>query len=1022
MRKSDSEFQLNRKKYSQINNITGWVVLLIASFTYLSTIEPTTSFWDAGEFIATAHKLEVGHPPGAPLFMIVAKVFSLFSGGDLTIVAKMINSLSAMASAFTILFLFWTITYFAAKIVRKPIEEYKLNDLIGVMGSGIVGALAYTFSDSFWFSAVEGEVYALSSLFTAVVFWAILKWERIADEKYSNRWLIFIAYMMGLSIGVHLLNLLAIPAIVFVYYFKKYEPSKRGIIGASIVSVILLGAIMYGIIPGIIKVASWFELLFVNSFGLPFKTGVLFYMLILAGGIVWGLMYTVKKQKVVLNTLILFFTVIVIGYSSFTMIVVRSLAEPPMNENQPDNVFALLSYLNREQYGDRPLVHGQYFNAKIIDQEKQYTYMPIGDKYERIPKVNPKYIYDSEFTTIFPRIYSHQANHKSGYINWANIKDDKKKPNFAQNLAFMFKYQLGHMYLRYFMWNFSGRQNDIQGHGGYLKGNWLSGIPFVDNLRLGPQDKLPQSISTHKARNKYYMLPLILGLLGMIFMYQKRPKQFLIVLLLFVLTGIAIVIYLNQTPYQPRERDYAYAGSFYAFAIWIGIGVLAISDFAKKYLPGVTSGVLATVLSLVLVPSIMAKENWDDHDRSGRYTARDLASNYLNSCAPNAILFTYGDNDTFPLWYAQEVEGIRTDVRVVNLSLLGTDWYIYQMTKRAYESEPVPFSFSKDKYRQGTRDLLPVVDRIQRYVPLKDVMDFVGSDDAKTKVQASDGSEMNYLPAKLLQIPVDSAKVMNSGLVSMRDTARLLKSIDFNLTKKYVTKSDMMVLDLLANFNWDRPVYFASSVGTDNYMDLQEYFRLEGFAYRLIPYKTKNENGDIGDINTDILFDNLMNKFKWGRMNEPDVLIDHYNTRVISIMKIRDVFARLARALIAENKKEKAIEVLDRIIELTPHNQLPYDYFTIPIAELYYKLNETEKANKIINKLAGIYEEDLNYYLSLPKPYSGAVGYETRVAMSVMQELVSLTETHKQDEIFERISTNFDVLFQKYISSEQSKQ
>ncbi|OQX99372.1 MAG: membrane protein [Bacteroidetes bacterium 4572_117] len=1022
MGKTESGFNLNRKKYSQINNITGWVILLIASFTYLSTIEPTTSFWDCGEFIATAHKLEVGHPPGAPLFMIAAKVFSLFSGGDVTLVAKMINSLSALASAFTILFLFWTITYFAAKIVRKPIEEYSLNDLLTVMGSGLVGALAYTFSDSFWFSAVEGEVYSLSSLFTAIVFWAILKWERVADEKYSNRWLIFIAYMMGLSIGVHLLNLLAIPAIVFVYYFKKYEPSKSGVIGAAIISIAILGAIMYGIIPGIVKVATWFELLFVNGFGMPFKTGVLFYMLMLAAGIVWGLKYTVKKQKVVLNTIILTFTVIVIGYSSFTMIVVRSLAEPPMNENQPDNVFALLAYLNREQYGDRPLVKGQYFNAQVVKQETQYTYAPKGDKYIKLAKTNPKYVYDPEFTTLFPRMYSHQSSHKSGYINWANIKNDKKRPSFAQNLGFMFKYQVGFMYMRYFMWNFSGRQNDIQGHGGYLKGNWLSGIPFVDEMRLGPQDKLPESIKSDKARNKYYMLPLLLGLLGMIFMFQERPKQFLIVMLLFILTGLAIVVYLNQTPYQPRERDYAYAGSFYAFAIWIGLGVFAISSFIKKYLPGATSGILATVLSLVLVPSIMAKENWDDHDRSGRYTARDLASNYLNSCAPNAILFTYGDNDTFPLWYAQEVEGIRTDVRVVNLSLLGTHWYIYQMTKRAYESDPVPFSFSRDKYSQGVRDLLPVVDRINKYVPLKDVMDFVGSDDDKTKVQASDGSDMNYLPAKLLQIPVDSAKVVNSGLVSTNDTIDILKSIDFTLAKKYITKSDMMVLDLLGNFNWDRPIYFASSVGNDNYMGLQDYFRLEGFAYRLVPYKTKKANGDIGDINTDILYDNLMNKFKWGRMNEPDVLIDHQNTRVISIMKIRDVFSQLARTLLAENKKGKAVKALDKLVEITPHNQLPYDYFMLPVAELYYQANEIEKANSIINKLSAIYQDDLNYYLSLPKPYSTSIGYETRVAMSIMQEIVSITENYKQDEIFENISSDFDLLFQKYISSEQGKQ
>ena len=1021
MNKPESGFQLNIKKYKKINNITGWIVLLLAAFTYLSTIEPTASFWDCGEFIATAYKLEVGHPPGAPLFMIAAKVFSLASGGDVTQVAKMINSLSALASAFTILFLFWTITYFAAKIVRKPVDEYSLNDLIGIMGSGVVGALAYTFSDSFWFSAVEGEVYALSSLFTAVVFWAILKWEGIANEKYSNRWLIFIAYMMGLSIGVHLLNLLAIPAIVFVYYFKKYKPSKEGLAIASATAVVLLGAIMYGVIPGIVTVASWFELLFVNSFGLPFNTGVFFYIALLFAGVVWGLMYTIKHEKVLLNTILLSFTVIVIGYSSFTMIVVRSLAEPPMNENQPDNVFALLSYLNREQYGDRPLVHGQYFNAKIIGQETQYTYLPVGDKYKKIPKVNPKYIYDPAFTTIFPRIYSHQANHKSGYINWAHIKDSKKKPNFAQNLAFFFKYQVGYMYLRYFMWNFSGRQNDIQGHGGYLKGNWISGIPFVDNMRLGPQDNLPQSVLSNKARNKYYMLPLLLGLLGMIFMYNKRPKQFLIVLLLFVLTGFAIVVYLNQTPYQPRERDYAYAGSFYAFAIWVGLGVLAIADFSKKYLPGITSGVLATVLSLVLVPSIMANQNWDDHDRSGRYTARDLASDYLNSCAPNAILFTYGDNDTFPLWYAQEVEGIRTDVRVVNLSLLGTDWYIYQMTKRAYDSAPVPFSFSRDKYRQGVRDLLPVVDKVRRYAPLKDVMDFVASDDERTKVMASDGTEMNFLPANLLQIPVDSAKVVNSGLVPAANAEHMVDTIEFKLTKTYITKSDMMVLDLLANFNWDRPIYFASSIGNDNYMDLQDYFRLEGFAFRLVPYKTKGENGDIGDVNTDILYDNVMNKFKWGRMNESDVLIDHYNKRVLSIMKVRKVFSRLARALLKENKKDKAIEVLDRVVELTPNNQLPYDYFILPVAELYYKANEPEKANKIVSKLAEIYTEDLNYYLSLKKPYSAAVGYETRVAMSVMQELVSLTETYKQDELFEKISNDFDTLFQKYIGSDQSK-
>ena len=1012
---SETGFQLNSKKYRKINNITGWVVFLIAAFTYLSTIEPTTSFWDCGEFIASAYKQEVGHPPGAPLFMIAAKVASLLSFGDVTQVAKWINSLSALASAFTILFLFWTITYFADKIVQKPHEKYSLNNLIAVMGSGAVGALAYTFSDTFWFSAVEGEVYALSSLFTAIVFWSILKWERVADEPYANRWLVFIAYMMGLSIGVHLLNLLAIPAIVFVYYFRKYEPNKRGIIMASIIAIVVLGLIMYGVIPGLVKLAAGFELVFVNGFGFPFNTGVVVYVMLLSGGIIYGLIYTSKKKKVLWNTVLLMLTVIVIGYSSFTMIVVRSIAEPPMNENQPDNVFSLLAYLNREQYGDRPLIYGQYFNADVIEQETQYTYLPVGDKYKKIPKVNPKYIYDPDYSTILPRMYSHQQNHISGYKNWANIKNTEKKPSFGQNLVFLFKYQVGFMYLRYFMWNFSGRQNDIQGHGDYLKGNWISGIPFIDNIRLGNQDDLPEYLKNNKARNKYYMLPLLLGLLGMFFLYQKRPKQFSIVFLLFFFTGLAIVLYLNQTPFQPRERDYAYAGSFYAFAIWIGLGVFAITDWLQKYIKGSASAIIATVLSLVLVPSIMAKENWNDHDRSGRYTARDFASNYLNSCAPNAIIFTYGDNDTFPLWYAQEVEGIRTDVRVVNLSLLGTDWYIYQMTKRAYESDPVPFSMSRDKYRQGERDYLPVLERVKKYTPLSEVIKFISMDDKRAKVQLQDGSWMNYVPAKLLQIPVDKKKVLANGTVSVKDTANLLDTINFKLNKKYISKSDMMVLDLLANFNWDRPIYFAASIGTDNFMGLQDYFRLEGFAYRLVPYKTKSEDGEIGAVNTDILYDNVMHKFKWGRMNHEDVLIDHYNQRVISIMRFRSVFARLAEALLKENKKEKAVEVLDKIVELTPNKQLPYDYTMLPIVELYYKAGETDKANKLVSELARIYKHDLNYYLGLNQPFISAVNYEIQIGMNVMQQLTGLTETYHQEDLFDQISTDFDMLYQKYI-------
>ncbi len=1018
---SNKKQALSGINYRTLNTLTGWFVFIIAAITYLMTIEPTASFWDCGEFIASANKLEVGHPPGAPLFMISAKVFSLLAGGDNTKVAMMVNSLSALASAFTILFLFWSITYFAQKIVRKNESDYTTFDLIAILGSGAVGALAYTFSDTFWFSAVEGEVYAMSSFFTAIVFWAILKWERISEEKYANRWLIFIAYMMGLSIGVHLLNLLAIPAIVFVYYFKKYKTTRAGIYKASAAAILILGAVMYGIIPGVVKAASWFELMFVNGFGLSYNTGVMFYMALILGGIIWGIIYTTKHKKVLVNTLILSFTVILIGYSSFTMIVIRAIADTPMNENRPDNVFSLLSYLNREQYGDRPLLYGQYFNAPVEDQETKYTYVQKNERYEKIPMTNPEYKYSSEYSTIFPRMYSHQDSHISGYKSWVNIKDEEKKPSFLKNLAFFFGYQINHMYLRYFMWNFAGRQNDLQGHGDNLKGNWLSGIPFIDNLRLGPQDKLPPSMKSNKARNNYYMLPLILGIIGLIYLYQKRPKQFVVVLLLFFFTGIAIVIYLNQTPYQPRERDYAYAGSFYAFAIWIGLGVIAIADWLKKLTPSTVAAVIATGLSLILVPGIMAKENWDDHDRSGRYTARDLAKNYLNSCAPNAILFTYGDNDTFPLWYVQEVEGFRTDVRVVNLSLLGTDWYIDQMKKRAYDSAPVPFSFTSDKYEQGTRDILPVIERSKDPVLLKDVMEFVASDDERTKVGTQGGEKMDYIPAKKVVIPVDSAKVVNLGIVKGKMIDSILPAIGFMIDKRYVTKSDMMVLDLLANFNWDRPVYFASSVGDENYMGLQNYFQLEGFAYRLVPFRTTNADGSAGYIDTDILYDNLMNKFTWGRMNEPDVLIENYNIRVLTIMKIRDVFYRLANALIKEGKNDKAEKVLDRIVELTPNEKLPYDYFMVPITEAYYKLNKTEKANALINQLADIYKDNLTYYLSLKGSYAGAVSYETKVGMSVMQELVKLTEEYKQDKLYEKLTAEFDILLQKYMGSQQSK-
>ncbi len=1000
------------KQHRFYNIVSGWAVFLIAAVTYIFTIEPTTSLWDCGEFIASAYKLEVGHPPGAPLFMIMARVASIFAS-DVTTVAKMINTLSALASAFTILFLFWSITHLAKKIVIKS-NEITIDQSIAVLASGAIGALAYTFTDSFWFSAVEAEVYSSSSLFTAVAFWAILKWENVAHEKYANRWLILIAYLMGLSIGIHLLNLLAIPAVVFVYYFKMYPVNRIGIIKTSLVSVAILGVTIYGIIPGIVSVAAKFELLFVNFLSMPFNTGIIIYGIIILSAIVGGIYYTHKNKKVLLNTIMLSITVILIGYSSYTMIVIRSLAEPPMNENSPDNVFSLLSYLNREQYGDRPLVYGQYFNAQVVDREVKYTHIRGEKNYTKIKTTNPNYKYDNKYQTIFPRLYSHQANHISGYKSWTGISGGEKKPSFGDNLEFFFKYQLGHMYLRYFMWNFAGRQNDKQGHGGFVNGNWISGLKFLDSIRLGSQYDLPKSIENDKSRNKYYFLPLILGIIGLIFMFQKSKLDFWVVMLLFFFTGIAIVMYLNQTPYQPRERDYAYVGSFYAFAIWIGIGVLGIYEGLKKLTSPIISASLATIISLS-VPTILVSENLADHDRSGRYTARDFAYNYLNSCAPNAILFTYGDNDTFPLWYAQEVEGIRTDVRVVNLSLLTAHWYIYQMTRKAYESEGVPFSMKKHQYMQGKRDWVPIYNRIEKPVALKDVIDFVSSDDPKTKLKQRDGEAIDYIPAQNLVIPVDSAKVINKNIVSPAMAHKLLKAIAWKLNKEYVTKNEMMILDLLAYNNWERPIYFASSMGTDSYLQLQDYFRLDGFAYRFVPIKTDSESGDIGYINTDILYENLMNKFKWGGMDKPDVFMDSHNLRTISIMRIRDVFSRLANTLIAENKKDKAKKVLDKCVSITPHEKIAYDYFMVPIIEMYYKLGETETANKLSRQLVDIYSDNLKYYLNLDRKFAGGVNYEVKLGMSVMQELLSMTAENKQDDLAKEIEGTFTILYQKYV-------
>ena len=1020
------------KSFKSLNNIVGWITFLVAAVTYLLTIEPTASFWDCSEFITTSFKLEVGHPPGAPFFMIMGRLFTLFGGGP-SHAAVMVNIMSALASAFTILLLFWTITHIAKKLIKTQ-GDLTMGQTIAILGAGVVGALAYTFSDTFWFSAVEGEVYASSSLFTALVFWAILKWEDSADEPRANRWIILIAYLMGLSIGVHLLNLLAIPALVFVYYYRKYKVTRNGILLSLLASLVILGVVMYGIIPGVVTIATWFELMFVNGFGLPFNTGAIIYAILLISGLVYGIMYTARKKLVLWNTILLCITVIMIGYSSFAMIVIRSSANTPMDQNNPDNVFGLLGYLNREQYGDRPLIYGRYYNTpleKYVD-DKPY-YIQKNGKYV-IADMRQMPVYDSKLSTIFPRMYSREEGHIEAYKQWAGIKGRKvqitdeegqaktiQMPTFGENLAFFFNYQVNQMYFRYFMWNFSGRQNDIQSQGEITNGNWISGINFLDSNRLGDQNSLPKEFKNNKARNTYYMLPFILGIIGILFMYNKGAegrKDLWVVFLLFFMTGMAIVIYLNQAPLQPRERDYAYAGSFYAFTIWIGIGVLALYEGLKKYLPDTSSAGIAAVLSLLLVPTIMAAENWNDHDRSNRYTARDFGANYLNTCAPNAIIFTNGDNDTFPLWYNQEVEGVRTDMRVCNLSYFQTDWYITQMKAKAYTSEPLPISFKPDQYVQGNRDVVYLMEdpRLKGAVELKKALEFVKDDNPRTKLDKADNA--SYIPSKKLFLVVDKAAVIRNKVVEPEDYDKIVDTLKIDLSSKhYITKDELMILDMIANNNWERPIYFAITIGRDKYMNLQDYFQLEGLAYRLVPIKSAPEGISFGKVNTRLMYKNMMETFKWGNMENPKVYIDENNGRMM--MNIRNTFDRLAGTLVTEGKNDMATKVLDRCVELIPHRVVPYNYFSLMMSETYFKAGQPAKAKEIINTMMTDYKEQLDYFFKLKSPMRNLLDDDIQRILYFMREMTMICTRNNQPELLKEVSTSFNSYVERYSSIKQ---
>lgn len=1010
--------------YNKLNRTVAWVVFAIASLVYLLTIEPTASWWDCGEYIATAYKLQVGHPPGAPLFQMIGRFFSLFAFGDTSNVALMINIMSGLSSSFTILFLFWTITYFAKKIAQPNNETMSAGTTYAIIGSGVVGSLAYTFTDSFWFSAVEGEVYAMSSFFTAVVFWAITKWEQ-EDEPRSVRWLLLIAYLIGLSIGVHLLNLLAIPAISFVYYFKKYKHTPKGIILTGIISIVILSLIMAGIIPWVVKFSSYFELAFVNTFGLPFNSGTLFYFIILIGGIVWGINYTRKRQKKVINAVILAFAFLLIGYSSFFLIIIRSNANPPIDENSPEEAISLLSYLGREQYGTWPIGYGQYYNAPTIDvadgnpvyvkDSKKGKYVITDDRKGTIP------VYDPRFTTIFPRMWSNQKGaHKQMYKQYGKVKgipievekDDGEtevlmKPTFGENLRFFFTYQVGHMYFRYFMWNFSGRQNDIESQGEVDHGNWITGFNWFDEhiLGLGPQDNLPESMK-NAAHNKFYLLPFLLGLIGFFFHLNSNKRDTLVVVLLFVMTGLAIVVYLNQYPYQPRERDYAYAGSFYAFAIWIGLGIMGIYEVLRKRIDPKIAAISTTFVMLILVPGIMAKEGWDDHDRSGKYATRDFAKNYLNSCEPNAILFTNGDNDTFPLWYAQEVEGIRTDVRVVNFMLASGHWYIHQMMNKAYESDPLPFTLSYEQYENGVNNAVVFYNtNYKGAAELKQVIDFIASEDERTKLSLQSGEKINFSPTKKFKLVIDSADIINKGVVPEYMRNRIVPVIEWDVKQNYLYKNDLMLLDIIATNNWERPIYFANPNSLSKVLNVDQYCHLEGFVYKFMPVKAKSYVSGVGGVDEQNTYKLFMNDFVWGNLNAPGVYIDRESYRNSIIPKQN--FMRTAKVMVEKGDNEKAIQLLDKCLEEFPDSKIPFDMYMIPFIETYYKAGAPEKANIVAERLFEIYNENLEYYYRLNEPLRKYYETDYNQALGVLQQLSMMAKSNKQTELYDRIDSVF---------------
>ena len=961
---------MDNKKFTLWNRVTAVVVTLIAAVTYILTLEPTASFWDCGEFIASSYKLEVGHPPGNPVFQLFARLFTIFADNMHAAVA--VNAFSAICSALTIFFLYLTIVFLAKRLL-KPSDEgtYSLGKAIAIFGSGAVGALAYTFSDTFWFSAVEGEVYAMSSLITALVFWAMTKWYEQADQPYANRWIVLISLLMGLSIGIHLLNLLAIPALVFLYYYKQRESghySFKEYVKIFLVSVVILAVILFGIIPYLPKFAAYFDLFFVNTLHLPFNSGAAFFMLLLLGLCFWGLFRTMKQGKVFANTVLLCFTMIVIGFSLFTIVIIRSSAKTPTNEYQPDNPFTLVRYLGREQYGSNPLVYGQYFDAPYDIEETKY-WAPMGEEY--IHAEGPGDVtYMPEGKMLFPRMWSSDSRHISFYKSYMGNGGhvvrgaEHKKPTFFQNLAFFFDYQMNWMYWRYFMWNFAGRQNDVHSPspGDPFIGNWESGITFLDNFRLGDQSAAPGYLKDNPAKNHYYMLPLLLGLVGLFFQFGRDKRGCWLTFLMFFMTGIAIVVYLNQPPFQVRERDYAYAGSFYSYSIWIGLAVAAVYSWLEKRLKGKEAVAASAVTVLLLgVPVLMAAENWDDHDRSNRYTAVEMAKNYLNSVGPNGVLITHGDNDTFPLWYAQEVEHVRTDVRIANTSLLGTDWHIDQMKYAMNESAPLDLTVGPKQYLYGTNEFVYIYDTRDTAFLLSDVMRIFKHPEAKLPLTG--GKMVDYIMSRKFIIPVNKENVLKYGILDEKYADMIPDQITLTIPKdkSYLTKPELFMLDLLSNYQWDRPINLLS-MGGDINVGLKDYLMYEGFSYKFVPIKNKMKSTEIGFADPEDLYNKMKNVFTWDAFKRTDYFVDYQNFYTFcGVLSQRQIFVNVAKEMLKIGDSARAVEMLDMCQEAVPAENYPLDmtylgfsneYMVIDMIETYYNAGADDKALDLSHRLA----------------------------------------------------------------------